>query len=159
MWVDKVPDNAKLHLIVSKSLLSTEQEYSNIENVTLGILRCLGKFHLYCFAEEVCDITDHKPLVAILNMDVAILSKQLQHIMLHTSTGYTLSTRLAQACTLQTDCPGAPYRRQRPGNHWHEQNVNTISTAVNMPVCTLIENTQVATNEGAFLQKLKLLIT
>ena len=34
-------------------------------------------------------------------------------------------------------------------------NVNTISTAVNIPVCTSVEDIQVVTHEGAHLQKLK----
>ena len=40
--------------------------------------------HHYCFAMEVCNITDQKLLVAIPSKDVAALFQQLKHIMLHT---------------------------------------------------------------------------
>ena len=48
----------------SESLTHADTCYSCIEKEIQGILHSLEKFHLYCFA---CDITDHKPLVVILN--------------------------------------------------------------------------------------------
>ena len=56
--------------------------YSNIEQKALGMLHGLEKFQHYCFAKEVCKITDLKPLVAMLCKDVATLSQQLVCIML-----------------------------------------------------------------------------
>ena len=81
---DGVPDIATLNpsTLTSKSLMSTEQCYSSIENETLGILHGLERFPHYCFDREVCIITDHRSLVAILSKDVAMLSPQLQCIML-----------------------------------------------------------------------------
>ena len=81
---DETPDNAKLCLtaIVSKGLSSAEQHYCNIKDEALGILQGLEKFHHYCFVKEGCNITDSKPLVAILSKDVATLSQKLQLIML-----------------------------------------------------------------------------
>ena len=83
-WCDKVANNATLCPIVfnSKSLLSAEQHYSNIECEALGILQGLETFHCCCFAREVCFITDHRLLIAILSKDVAMLFQHLQHIML-----------------------------------------------------------------------------
>ena len=68
---DKVPDNSILRPIMfaSKSLLSVERRYSNIESRALCILYRLMKFHHYCFVREVSIITDHKPLVAIFKKD------------------------------------------------------------------------------------------
>ena len=58
-----------------KSQLSSEQCYSSLEHETLEILHGLEKFHHFYFVREVCIITDHKPLVAILINDVAVLSQ------------------------------------------------------------------------------------
>ena len=41
------------------------------------------KFHHDCSAKEVYVTTDHKPLVTMVNKDVAMLSQWLQCIMLH----------------------------------------------------------------------------
>ena len=81
----KIPDNEMLHPIdlTSKHLLSAEQCNSNLEQETFGILHGLEKFYDHCFAKEVCVITDHKALVAIISKDVDMPSKYLQHIMLH----------------------------------------------------------------------------
>ena len=56
--------------------------YSNIEREALDILHALEKFHHYCFAHEVNIITNHKPLVAILEKDVTGLLHRLQEILL-----------------------------------------------------------------------------
>ena len=74
---DEVPDNVTLcpTTFASKSLLSAEQCYSNIEQEALGKLHGLEKFHHYCFAKEVCVISDHKALVAITSKDVTMLPK------------------------------------------------------------------------------------
>ena len=79
----KVPENKILHpfTFANKSLSSVEWWYSNIERQALRILHGLENFHHYCFAHEVHVITDHKQLVAI--MDVEMLSQHLQHIILY----------------------------------------------------------------------------
>ena len=46
------------------------------------------------------------------------------------------------------------YRKQGLWDHWHEHNVNAISTLVNTSVCTSIEDIQAASWEDAHLQKL-----
>ena len=82
---DIVPDNTTLHPIAfaSKSLTGSEHRYSNIEREALGILHGLKKFHHYCFAREVCIITNHKPLVATFKKDVTTPLQCLQHILLN----------------------------------------------------------------------------
>ena len=81
----KLLDNATLCLIAfaSKSLSSLEWYYTNIKQEALERLHSLEKFHHYFFAKEVCIINDHKPLVAVISKDVAMLSQHLQCIMLH----------------------------------------------------------------------------
>ena len=73
---DTAPDNITLWLVVfaSKSLISAEYRYCNIEREALGILHGLEKFHHNCFARDITVINDHKPLVAIFKKDVAMLS-------------------------------------------------------------------------------------
>ena len=70
---DKVPDNATLQ----PSLLSTKWHYRKIEQEALGILHGLKSSTIICFAKEICIITDHKPLVAIISKDMATLSQHL----------------------------------------------------------------------------------
>ena len=69
---NEVPDNATPHLIVftSKSLSSMKGWHSNTKWEALGILHGLEKSQHYCFANV---ITDHKPLVMMVNKDIAML--------------------------------------------------------------------------------------
>ena len=53
------------------------------EREALGILHALNRFHHYCFAKEVCVLTDHKPSVDIVSKDVTTLSQQVQCIMVY----------------------------------------------------------------------------
>ena len=62
--------------------MGTEHRYSNIEREALGILHGLKKFHHYCFVREECVIIDHKPLESIFKIDMAMLSQQIQQILL-----------------------------------------------------------------------------
>lgn len=66
----------------SKSLTTTEQNYSNIEREALGILHALQKFHHYTFGRHTHIITDHRPLLAIFKKDVATASPRLQRILM-----------------------------------------------------------------------------
>ena len=62
-------------LLASKSLKSPESHYNNTECEDLGILHELEKLCHYCFMREVCVMTDHKALVAILIKYLAMLSQ------------------------------------------------------------------------------------
>ena len=79
---DKIPDNAILCPIAfaSKSLSSVEWHYSNTECKAFRIIHGQERFLHYHFMEEVCVITDHKPLMVILSKAVAMLSQQLQQL-------------------------------------------------------------------------------
>ena len=82
---DGVLGNATLHpiMIASKILSSMEQWYISIEWEALGILQGLKTLHHYCFAKEEYVITHYKPLLAMVNKDVAVLSPCLQCIILY----------------------------------------------------------------------------
>ena len=116
---DKEQDNTTLHPIAftRTCLLSTKWCYSNTGCEALG----LDKFQHYCCASKVCIITDHKPLVAVISKDMAMLSEWLQCMVLH--------IHQYRVCIMYK--PG-PYlyitewlsrnnhTEKRPGNDWHE---------------------------------------
>ena len=86
---NEAPDNAALWLIVfaGKSMKSAETQYSNIEEVALGILHGLEKFHHYYFTHEVSRIKDHKLLMSVFKRDVASLPQRLlKHFFVSIST-------------------------------------------------------------------------
>ena len=58
-----------------KVLSHAKWYYSNIDWEALGILHGLDRFHYDFFPMEVCIITDHKPLVAIISRDVGMPSQ------------------------------------------------------------------------------------
>ena len=157
---DKVPDNVILCPITftSKTLSCVEQCYSNTEHDAMEILHGLERFHHYCFAREVCIITDHMPLVAILNREVATLSQWLQHIIL----------RIHQYSVQIIHKPGPDLYitdwlpRNNHADKKHKEivgmsiHVSIISTSVNMPVCTSTED--IHQHKKTHSQKLKIYI-
>ena len=66
---DEVPDNVTLQPIAFASidLSCAEWCHSNIEWDTVGMLYGLERFYHYCFAKEVCILTDHKALVLMIS--------------------------------------------------------------------------------------------
>ena len=155
---DKVPGNATLHPIAftKKNLLGAECCYHNIEYEALGILNGLEKFHHFCFAREVHINTHHKLLGTIRNKEVAILCQQLQCIILcihqyRTDFIYKPGSDLYITEWLSRNNHTEDKDQEITGMNI---NANAISTAVYMPVCTLIEDIEAATCEDGHLQKL-----
>ena len=66
----------------SKSLPSTEQNYSKIEREAFGVLHSLEKFQHYCYGCVVHVITDHRPLLSLMHKDVSNASPHLQRLLL-----------------------------------------------------------------------------
>ena len=86
----------------SKSLMSVEQNYSNIEHEALCVLHSLEKFHHYCFG-HVHIITDHRPLLSLMCKDVSNASPILQRLLLQIAHIILLCTiDLARRCILLT---------------------------------------------------------
>ena len=119
----------------------------------LGILHGLEKFHHYYLAKEVCMIMDHKVLVAMINKDVATLSQQLQHIMLH-----------IHQYNVHISCKPGPdlYIEDWLSKNNHTENkdqgitsmnvnMHAINTAVDILICTSIVDIQAATSQNADL--------
>ena len=66
----------------SKSLTTTERNYSNIEREMLGVLFGLERFHHYAFGRKVVVETDHKPLESIFKKNVSQAPPRLQRMLL-----------------------------------------------------------------------------
>ena len=95
---------------------------------------------------ELCIITDHKPLMAILNKDMAMLSLYFSVFCYeYTDKGCTLYAGLVQTYKLQIGYPIATPQKTKAGIAGMSINSSAISTSVNMPVCTSIEDIQPAT--------------
>ena len=82
---NEISDNTALHptAFSRKSLLHAEWCYSTIELEALGNTTWPREVPPLLFTKEVCIITDHKALVAIIRKDVAMLTWHQQWIMLH----------------------------------------------------------------------------
>ena len=66
----------------SKTLNETEKCYANTEHEMLAVTFGLKKFHYYCFGRHMIILSDHKPLVAILQKDLCNVSPRLQRMLL-----------------------------------------------------------------------------
>ena len=161
-WIigcDEEPDNATLWptAFFSKSLLSAEWNYNNIEQENPGILHSPEKFHHYCFAKNICIITDLKPLVTIISEDVATLSQHLQCI--------KLSIHLYRIHIMYKPGPDlyvADWLSQNNHTENRDQeitgmnvNMNATNVLVNIPRCTSTEDIKVASWQEEDLQRLK----
>ena len=61
---DEIPMNLRPISYASKTLSSTESNYSNIERELLGLLFAVTHFKHFTYERLVHVITDHKPLVS-----------------------------------------------------------------------------------------------
>lgn len=67
----------------SRSMSDAEQNFSQIEKEFLAIVYSCKKFHYYIYGRQVKVLTDHKPLVSLMNKHVAnIVSPRLQRLKL-----------------------------------------------------------------------------
>ena len=62
---------SQLDFLARVCSVQSSQHYSNIEHDAIRILHGLEEFYYYCFMRDICIITNHKPLVAILNTNTA----------------------------------------------------------------------------------------
>ena len=66
----------------SKTLTSAERNYANIEHELLGVVFGVLHFKHFTFSNEVNIITDHKPLVSLLQKSLAACSSKLSRLIL-----------------------------------------------------------------------------
>ena len=139
----EVLDNTTLPptAFASKSLLSAEEHYSNIECEAPGILHGLEKFHKYCFARDALSlITSH-------------LLEYSAKIWPHCPSSYsTLSFKCRHRVQDYIQARPSPVHCRLAAQEWPytqdkdqeitgmNVNVNAFSTVVNMPVSTPTED-------------------
>ena len=66
----------------SRLLNDTEKRYAQIEKEMLAIVYGLKKFHIYAYGRDIDIITDHKPLVSIVQKPLSKAPRRLQHMLL-----------------------------------------------------------------------------
>ena len=81
--------NGKPVAYASKSLSDTETRYACIERELLAIVFGVQRFHTYLYGRKFKVITDHKPLVMILQKPLTRAPPRLQRMMLKLQ-GYQL---------------------------------------------------------------------
>ena len=67
---------------LSKSLTSTEADYSNIERELLAVLFACEKLHTYAYGRKTVIHTDHKPLESIFAKPISLAPARLQRMLL-----------------------------------------------------------------------------
>ena len=155
----EVPNNVTLCPIAfaSKSLSSAELQHSSLKHEALVIWHGLERFHHYSFAKEVCAITDHTALLTVASKDVIMLSQWLQDIMLHTNQ-YNMHILFKPGPELYiADWLSHSNHIEDMNQEIIEINVNipTISTTVDIQICTSIEEKRTAISQDVDLQLLK----
>ena len=121
----EMPDSASLcpFAFTSKSLSSTEQHYSNIEQEALRILHGLQKLHHFYFVKEVCIITDNKTIRWGNQQDCGhVIPALALHHAVHSSVHNTHYIQTwSRSVHGRPVIPEQPYRKQGPGNYGHKQ--------------------------------------
>ena len=74
--------NLKPVAYASKSLTPTEQRYACIEREMLAIVFGVQRFHTYLYGRKFTVVTDHKPLVMIMDKAVTAAPARLQRMLL-----------------------------------------------------------------------------
>ena len=142
-----------------KGLFSAMWHYSNIEWEALEIHYGLEKFYHYCFAKDICLITNHKSLVAVIRKYVATLSQHLQHSMLHINQ-YSVHILYKPGEDLYI-VDLLSWNNHTESRHQEitsmNLNMHDISTSVNVLICTSIEDIQATAPTGQRPTKAKIL--
>ena len=77
----EIPKNLRPISYASKTLPTTESNYSNIENELLGLLFTVTHFKHFTYGRLVHVITDHKPLVSLLKKSLVDSSPRLTRML------------------------------------------------------------------------------
>ena len=72
-----VPNNLRPVYYASKTLTTTESNYSNIEREMLGMVFSVLHFKHFTYGQQVTVITDHKPLITLFKKNFAASSPRL----------------------------------------------------------------------------------
>lgn len=74
--------NGRVIAFASKTLTTTQSNYSNIEREALSLVHGIQRFHTYLYGRNFKAITDHKPLVNIWNRPLTSAPPRLQRLLL-----------------------------------------------------------------------------
>ena len=77
-----IPNNLRPVSYASKTLTSSESNYSNIECELLGVLFSVLHFNHFTYRCKVHMITDHKPLVSLFKKSLTSASPRLSRMLL-----------------------------------------------------------------------------
>ena len=72
-----VPNNLISVYYASKTLMTTESNYSNIEREMLGVVFSVLHFKYFTYGHQVTVIMDHKPLITLFKKNIAASSPRL----------------------------------------------------------------------------------
>ena len=78
-----IPNNLRPVSYASKTLTSSESNYSNKECELLGVLFSVLHFKHFTYGCKVHVITDHKPLVSLIKRSLTSASPRLSRMLLH----------------------------------------------------------------------------
>ena len=121
---DEIPTNLRPISYASKTLSSTESNYSNIERELLGLLFAVRHFKHFTYGRLVHIITDHKPLVSLFRKLLVDSSPRLTRMLIQL-LDYTLDVRYQ---------PGAQMHLSNAISRLLTHDSNTGSTIKNLDV-------------------------
>ena len=121
---DEIPMNLRPILYASKTLSSTEFNYSNIEHELLGLLFAVTHFKHFTYGRLIHIITDHKPLVSLFRKSLVDSLPRLTRMLIQL-LDYTLDVRYQ---------PGAQMHLSDAISRLSTHNSNTGSTIENLDV-------------------------
>ena len=121
---DEILMNLRPISYASKTLSSTESNYSNIERELLGLLFAVTHFKHFTYGRLVYIITDHKPLVLLFRKSLVDSSPRLTRVLIQL-LDYTLDVRYQ---------PGAQMHLSNAISRLSTHDSNTGSTIENLDV-------------------------
>ena len=121
---DEIPMNLRPISYASKTLWSTESNYSNIDHELLGLLFAVTHLKHFTYGRLVHVITDHKPLVSLFRKSLVDSSPRLTGMLIQL-LDYTLDVRYQ---------PSAQMRLSNAISRLLTHNSNTGSTIENLDI-------------------------
>lgn len=139
----------------SRSLSDTEKRYSQIEKEMLAITWAVEHFKIYLFGSEFKILSDHKPLINIINNTNSKTSTRLERLLLRLQ-GYSFNIEHTPGASNPSDFLS---RHPEPYRAIHNEEdldiiVNRI-TDTSIPIAITRDMVAQETNKDECLQKLK----
>ena len=78
----EVPNNLRPVFYASKTLMTTESNYSNIDCEMLGVVFSMLHFKHFKYGRQIHIITDHKPLITLFAKNLATTSPRLSQMLI-----------------------------------------------------------------------------